>query len=159
MDVDIEVGDKLEPLTEYKKLDPPFGYFGSKNKIALQLCENLPPHNCWVEVFCGSAALTLAKPPSPIEIINDFDGAIVNVFKQLRDNFDELIDLIEATPYAEAELKYARILNENDSDLEKARKFLVQSMMAINGAFGEESGGFSYSNSYSRNGSEARVNR
>ncbi|MBC7758560.1 MAG: DNA adenine methylase [Phormidesmis sp. FL-bin-119] len=32
-------------------------------------------------------------------------------------------------------------------------------MMAINGVFGEERGGFSYSDSYSRNGHDARVNR
>src|SRR5581483_11097994 len=42
---------------------------------------------------------------------------------------------------------------------ERARRFLVQSMMAINGVFGKEKGGFSYSDSYSRNGHEARVNR
>lgn len=167
MNVDIEnVGIETKEDTKdtkdtanYKKVNPPFGYFGSKNKIALQLCQNLPPHNCWVEMFCGSAALTLAKSPAPIEIINDFDDAIVNVFKQIRDNYNELIQLIENTPYAEAELKNARIHRDDDNDLEKARKFLVQSMMAINGAFGEEKGGFSYSNSYSRNGKEARVNR
>ncbi|MBI3853794.1 MAG: DNA adenine methylase [Verrucomicrobia bacterium] len=32
-------------------------------------------------------------------------------------------------------------------------------MMAINGVFGEERGGFSYSDSYARDGREARVNR
>jgi DNA adenine methylase len=32
-------------------------------------------------------------------------------------------------------------------------------MMAINGVFGKERGGFSYSDSYSRNEKDARVNR
>ncbi|MGE5399732.1 MAG: DNA adenine methylase, partial [Ignavibacteriales bacterium] len=45
------------------------------------------------------------------------------------------------------------------SNLERARRFLVQSMMAINGVFGEDKGGFSYSDSYLRNGLEARVSR
>jgi DNA adenine methylase len=44
-------------------------------------------------------------------------------------------------------------------NLERARHFLISSMMAINGAFGKERGGFSYSDSYARNGREARVNR
>ncbi|MFT3895311.1 MAG: DNA adenine methylase [Anaerolineales bacterium] len=143
----------------YKKIAPPFGYFGSKNKLALKLCENLPPHNCWVEAFCGSAALTLAKPPAPIEVINDIDNEIINLFAQLRNNHDELSRQIELTPYASQELVNARIKNANDSDLERARKFLVQSMMAVNGIFGEERGGFSFSDSYSRNQREARVNR
>jgi len=143
----------------YKKVNAPFGYFGSKNKIAIQLCLELPKHNCWVEAFCGSAALTLAKPPAPIEVINDIDSEIVNIFKQLRNNYNELYRVIELTPYAKEELVNARIKDENDSELERARKFLVQAMFAVNGLFGKEKGGFSYSQSYSRNGKDARVNR
>ena len=157
--MDIETGKIVETKTPFKKVSPPFGYFGSKNKIALKLCENLPPHYCWVEAFCGSAALTLAKSPAPIEIINDIDNEIVNLFEQLRNNHNELCAQIEFTPYAEQELRNARIKNTDDTELERARKFLVQSMMAINGVFGEEKGGFSSSNSYSRNNREARVNR
>ncbi|MFD2523076.1 DNA adenine methylase [Emticicia soli] len=141
------------------KINTPFGYFGSKNKIALQLCKNLPPHNCWVEAFCGSAALTLAKQPAQIEVINDIDNEIINFFAQLRQNSSALIRQIELTPYAEQELYASRIKEEGLTDLERARRFLIQSMMAINGVFGEERGGFSYSDSYTRNGHEARVNR
>lgn len=157
--MDIETGDIIETTLAYKKVNPPFGYFGSKNKIALKLCKKLPPHNCWVEAFCGSAALTLAKSPAPIEVINDIDNEIVNLFNQLRNHYDELCEQIKFTPYAEQELINARIENNDDTELERARKFLVQSMMAINGVFGKEKGGFSSSNSYSRNNREARVNR
>ncbi|MGJ1385994.1 DNA adenine methylase [Sphingobacterium spiritivorum] len=146
---------KMKP----KKINAPFGYFGSKNKIAIQLCSELPPHNCWVEAFCGSAAVTLRKKPAPIEIINDIDNEIVNFFEQLRNNHEALYNAIELTPYAEEELNKARIPIEGLSELERARRFLVQSMMAINGLFGEAKGGFSYSDSYSRNEHDARVNR
>src|SRR5882724_6989302 len=147
--------------TKNKKINTPFGYFGSKNKIALKLCSKLPPHNCWVEAFCGSASLTLRKKPAPIEVINDIDDEIVNVFKQLRTNQKKLCEQISLTPYSEKELEKARIkrFTNNISKLEKARLFLIQSMMAINGVFGKERGGFSYSDSYSRNGKDARVNR
>lgn len=143
----------------YKKVNPPFGYFGSKNKLAFWLCENLPPHNCWIEVFCGSAAVTLAKPPAPIEIINDLNSEITNVFKQLRNNRDKLCEKIALTPYSLQELNEARNAEISLDDLERARLFLIKSMMAINGVFGKERGGFSTSNSYARDGKEARVNR
>jgi DNA adenine methylase len=136
-----------------------FGYFGSKNRLAVELCSKLPPHHAWVEMFCGSAALTLAKPAAPIEIINDVDNEIVNFFEQLRINEKGLCRLIALTPYAREELHRARTPQSKPSDLERARRFLVSSMMAINGVFGEERGGFSYSDSYTRNGREARVNR
>jgi DNA adenine methylase len=136
-----------------------FGYFGSKKRLAVELCSQLPPHNAWVEMFCGSAALTLAKPPAPIEIINDLDNEIVNFFEQLRENEKALCRLIALTPYAREELHRARTPQSKPSNLERARCFLVSSMMAINGVFGEERGGFSYSDSYARDNREARVNR
>jgi DNA adenine methylase len=142
-----------------KNINTPFGYFGSKNRLALKITSNLPPHSCWVEAFCGSAAITLKKNPAPIEVINDLDDEIINLFEQLRNNQKELFRLVSLTPYAEQELRSARINGHELPNIEKARRFLVQSMMAINGVFGEERGGFSYSDSYSRNGKDARVNR
>jgi DNA adenine methylase len=137
----------------------PFGYFGSKHKIALPLIKYIPPHNAWVDAFCGSAAVTFAKSPAQIEIINDINGEIVNFFRQLRINGSELCRKIALTPYARDELILARSYNEKLDSLERARRFLVSSMMAINGVFGKEKGGFSYSNSYVRNEKEARVSR
>jgi DNA adenine methylase len=124
----------------------------------------LPPHNAWVEAFCGSAAVTMAKTPAPIEIINDADSEIVNVFQQLREQSDELIRLIELTPYARTEFENAYIENGTAGKLEQARRFLVASMMTVNGAIGKRQtgfkhSGFSYSQSYARNGHEARVSR
>ena len=67
-------------------MKPAFGYYGAKVRIASQIINSLPPHNAWVEAFCGSAALTLAKRPAPIEVINDLDDQIINLFEQLRNN-------------------------------------------------------------------------
>ena len=142
-----------------KKIKPAFGYFGSKASISKELISNLPPHNCWVELFCGSAALTLSKAPSSIEVINDLDNEITNLFTQLRNNSDELCKVIEMTPYARQELINSRENDPNENELEKARKFLVRSMFAINSSFGKAKGGFSYSNSYSRKNQDARVSR
>lgn len=119
----------------------------------------LSPHFARVEMFCGSAALTLAKPRASIEVINDVDNEIVNVFEQLRKNEKRLCRLIALTPYAREELKRARLQQSKISDLERARRFLVSSMMAVNGVFGKKRGGFSYSDSYVRDGRDARVKR
>jgi DNA adenine methylase len=142
------------------KARAPFGYYGAKLRVASRIVRKLPPHNAWVEAFCGSAALTLAKEPAPIEIINDLDGQIINLFQQLRNNAKALCRLVALTPYARAEFQYARKSNKNDSPLERARKFLVASMMTINGTVGSPTkSGFSFSQSYARHGREARVNR
>jgi DNA adenine methylase len=136
-----------------------FGYFGSKLRIAAKLCGHLPPHNAWVELFCGSAAMTLAKEPAQVEVINDINDQITNFFKQLRENSTELIRQIELTPYSRAEFVLSRIEEPGLTPVERARRFFVAAMMAINGCFGEMPGGFSFSNSYARGGMEARVCR
>ena len=136
-----------------------FGYFGSKLRIARKLCDNLPRHNAWVELFCGSAAMTLAKPIAPIEIINDLNGDIINFFEQLRDNGEKLLKQIRLTPYSRKEFEISRESYIDLSDMERARRFFVSAMMAINGSFGDSPGGFSLSNSYARGWMEARVSR
>ncbi len=143
----------------WRPLTAPFGYHGAKQRIASRIVAKLPPHNAWVEAFCGSAALTLAKRPAQIEVINDINGEVVNFFHQLRNNSTGLSQALRLTPYARDELKLARAPAMKLTDLERARRFFVTAMMAINGSFGEHLGGFSFSNSYARRNMEARVSR
>lgn len=138
---------------------PAFGYYGAKQKISKTIIELFPPHNAWVEVFCGSAAITLAKKPAQIEIINDLDSNIVNIFEQLRNNHEKLLEAIKLTPYSREEFHRAKILCDEDDELERARKFLITCMMTVNGTVGNHACGLSFTNSYSRNDKEARVNR
>src|SRR5712692_11538601 len=84
----------------WRPLTAPFGYHGAKQRIASQIVAKLPPHNAWVEAFCGSAALTLAKRPAQIEVINDINGEVVNFFHQLRNNSSRLSQALRLTPYA-----------------------------------------------------------
>jgi|SRR5690625_593776 len=142
-----------------KPTKSPFGYYGAKLKIAKSILKLIPPHNAWVEGFCGSAALTLAKEPAPIEIINDADGQIVNLFEQLRTNSRALCEAVSLTPYARQEWELAKYGPEANDRLERARRFLVATMMTVNGTYAAGPGGFSYSQSYAREGREARVNR
>ena len=140
----------------------PFGYYGAKQRLVSRIVEGLPPHNAWVEAFCGSAALTLAKARVPIEVINDLDGEIVNVFQQIRDNQDALCRALALTPYARSEFLEARASIRHLwslDPLERARRFLTATMMAVNATYSDSRVGFSFSQSYQRDGREARVSR
>ena len=156
-DFSVVAGDGENGKTKTTK--PPFGYYGAKQRLARRIVESLPPHNAWVEAFCGSAALTMAKPMAPIEVINDLDGEIINLFKQLRNNAKKLCRAVALTPYARAEHHAARTRSTKPSSLERARRFLVSAMMTVNGTIGTTRAGFSFSQSYARAGKEARVSR
>jgi DNA adenine methylase len=140
-------------------IKPLFSYFGSKHRIASRIAEMLPKHNAWVEAFCGSAAVTLAKAPAQIEIINDKDGDIVNLFRVLRKDPERLGRLIEFTPYAREEFELSRNGEVPLDEFERARRFLVASNMTVNGTGGSKNSGFSHTDSFARGDREARVNR
>lgn len=141
------------------RVKPPFGYYGAKQRIAARIVAMLPPHNAWVEAFCGSAAITLAKPPAPIEVINDLDDEIVNLFQLLRTNPTAIEEAVALTPYAREEHNEVRRASADLSAVERARRFLARSMMTVNGVVATTNSGFSFSPSYTRGGMEARVSR
>lgn len=86
----------------------------------------LPQTQHFCEPFGGSAAVLINRPPSSVETYNDLDGGVVNFFRVLREQKEELIEAIGLTPFAKEE--YEQALDHLDpavSSLERARRFYV----------------------------------
>jgi site-specific DNA-adenine methylase len=65
-----------------KKLKAPFPYFGGKSRVAKTVWDGLGDVDNFIEPFCGSAAVLLARPHSPrIETINDADCYVANFWR------------------------------------------------------------------------------
>jgi DNA adenine methylase len=62
----------------------PLNYFGSKSRLAPRIVKHFPPHRTYVESFGGSAAVLLAKEPAKVEVYNDLDRGLVNLFQVRR---------------------------------------------------------------------------
>ena len=56
---------------------PPMTYFGGKTRLAHRIASLLPRHEHYVEPFCGSLAVLLAKAPSRLETVSDVDGDLI----------------------------------------------------------------------------------
>ena len=65
---------------------PPIGYHGAKTRIAREIVQLFPEHDGYVEPFCGSLSVLLAKPRARIEIVNDLDESIVTFWRVVRDD-------------------------------------------------------------------------
>lgn len=114
-------------------MKPPFPYYGAKSRLAPWIASLLPPHEMYVEPFCGSAAVLFAKTPARSEIVNDVDRNVVAFFRVLREQPADLVEALRLTPYARDEYFAARLDVDDLDDLERARRFFVRSTQAFNG--------------------------
>jgi DNA adenine methylase len=108
-------------------LKPPVPYFGGKTTLAPQIAALLPAHRHYVEPYCGSLAVLLAKQPTPFETVNDLDHALMMFWRVLRERPLDLCRAAALTPHARAEHRAAYDLDSPDvDDLELARRVWVQ---------------------------------
>jgi DNA adenine methylase len=114
-------------------------YYGSKCRLAAEIIAEFPPHHCFVEACGGSAAVTLAKPPSKVEVVNDIDRDLVNYYRVLRDRPEALVRLLMLTPYARTEHHDCRASFTDPSldPVECARRYFVSACQSYSGLVGD----------------------
>ena len=110
-----------------------FGWYGGKYSHLDWLLPLLPDCHHYCEPFGGSGAVLLNRPPSPVETYNDLDGEVVNFFRVLREDPDELIRQIAFTPFSREEFAIACELDASLSDMERARRFYVRARQVRTG--------------------------
>jgi DNA adenine methylase len=102
-------------------MKPPFAYFGGKTNIAEQIAALLPDHLHYVEPYCGSLSVLLAKRPVKMETVNDLDHELMTFWRVLRDRPEDLARACALTPHSRAEYEASRD-RVGDDDLEASRR-------------------------------------
>ena len=107
-------------------LKPPFPYFGGKGILAPRIAALLPAHGHYVEPYCGSLAVLLAKHPSGMETVNDLDGALLAFWRVLRERPADLARACALTPHSLAEFSGAEDVDAPADEVERARRVWVR---------------------------------
>jgi DNA adenine methylase len=97
------------------------------------------PHRTYVEAFGGGASLLFAKEPSAVEVYNDLDSGLVNLFRVLRDEeqFERFYWLVQLTPCSREEWRDCRERYEQTTDpVERAYRFYVVARQSFSGLWG-----------------------
>jgi DNA adenine methylase len=79
-----------------------FPYMGGKFFMVNYIVKLIPEHGVYAEPFCGSAKVLFAKEPSKMEVINDYDKKIANLFYVVMFKFDEFYKRINKIVYSRA---------------------------------------------------------
>lgn len=71
---------------------PIIPWLGGKRRLADKLIPLFPPHDCYVEVFAGGAALYFLRPmPAQTEVLNDINGDLVNLYRVVQHHLEEFV--------------------------------------------------------------------
>lgn len=111
-----------------------FGWYGGKYSHLDWLLPLLPKARHYCEPFGGSAAVLVNREPALVETYNDIDGELVNFFRVLRDDKEQLLEAIGLTPFSREEFERAIAVPKAPiSDLERARRFFVRARQVRTG--------------------------
>lgn len=120
-----------------------FNYFGGKATWIKELEYYFPDHDHFVDVFCGSMAVSLNKKPSDLDTANDLDESVFNFFKVLREQSDKLIEQLHLTAVSRSEYDNAwPVYFDGITDLEHARRFFIRCRQSFQGSGLKEHTGF-----------------
>jgi DNA adenine methylase len=107
------------------RIAPVIKWPGSKVRLAPWIVGLLPRHEVYVEPYAGSLAVFFAKEPSRLELVNDLDRRVYNLFRVIRERPEDLMRAIALTPWSRAEADEALAGVDAGDEVERARRLLV----------------------------------
>ena len=91
----------------------------------------------YVEPFAGMLSVLLNRPAAGLEIISDMNDRVVNWWKAVREQPEELERLLQSTPWSRSLFKESTGMMDDGDSLHRAWRFTIcitQSMMCSDGS-------------------------
>jgi DNA adenine methylase len=108
---------------------------GGKRRLAKQILPHFPPHDTYVELFAGGAALFFLRPePAKCEVLNDLHRELVCLYRCVQHHLEELVRqfrwaLVSREMFRWAQLQHVDTL----TDIQRAARFFYLQKLAFGG--------------------------
>ncbi|TCS37502.1 DNA adenine methylase [Paucimonas lemoignei] len=113
---------------------PIIPWIGGKRRLADKLIPQFPPHSCYVEVFAGGAALYFMRPPAEVEVINDINGELVNLYRVVKNHLEEFVRQFKWALSSRDVFKWLQDTPpETLTDIQRAARFFYLQQQAFGG--------------------------
>jgi len=120
---------------------PIIPWIGGKRRLVEHILPRFPAHTCYVEVFAGAAALYFAKTPSEVEVINDINSELVNLYRVVSNHLEEFVRQFKWALSSRQVFEWHRAtVPETLTDIQRAARFFYLQKLAFGGKV--ESQGF-----------------
>ena len=113
---------------------PIIPWIGGKRRLAKHILPIFPAHECYVEPFCGAAALYFLKEPVKVEALNDVNGDLVNLYRVVQHHLEEFVRQFKWALSSRQIFKWLQITPEETlTDIQRAARFYYLQKMAFGG--------------------------
>jgi DNA adenine methylase len=106
---------------------------GGKGRQLNDLLPLIPNTRVYVEPFGGGASVLLNRTRSPVEVYNDLDYALVNLFQCVRDYGGELSEVLSLVPYSRVEFERCLSFDGITDPVRRAAAFYTVINQSISG--------------------------
>lgn len=122
-------------MEKHVQANPIIPWLGGKRRLADKLIPLFPPHECYVEVFCGGAALYFLRPvPAHTEVINDINGDLVNLYRIVQHHMEEFVRQFKWAISSRQIFKWQQaVRSETLTDIQRAARFYYLQQHAFSG--------------------------
>ena len=116
------------------KTYPIIPWIGGKRRLAKTILPLFPKHECYVEPFCGAAALYFLKDQARVEVLNDINGELVNMYRVVKHHLDEFARQFKWALISREMYKWLQITPEETlTDIQRAARFYYLQKLAFGG--------------------------
>ncbi|HGA5503394.1 TPA: DNA adenine methylase [Salmonella enterica subsp. enterica serovar Potsdam] len=123
---------------------PIIPWMGGKRRLARHILPLFPAHTCYVEPFCGAAALYFLKEPSRVEVINDVNGELVNLYRVVKHHLEEFVRQFKWALVSRQIYKWLQKTPEETlTDIQRAARFYYLQKQAFGGKVADHTFGTS----------------
>lgn len=130
-------------------------WVGGKGQQLEQLLPLIPHTNTYVEPFGGGGVVLLNRERSEVEVYNDLNDDVVNLFRVMRDDslFRDFEAMLELTMWSKEEFRYAITTQRNPeaTPVERAWALYVVQNQGISGAHSKSEGNWSRAKGSTKN--------
>lgn len=117
---------------------------GGKRRLLKHLYPHFPAHECYVEAFAGGAAALLMRPhPAPVEVLNDVNGELVNLYRVVRHHLDAFVEQFRWSLVSRTMFEWAQMARpETLTDIQRAARWYYLQKLAFGGKVSGQNFGY-----------------
>lgn len=126
------LGPGMSKPTPSKRVRPILKWQGGKSRMLKELMPLIPAHVCYCEPFAGGLAVLLAKERSKVEVINDINGDLISLYRNLQFHLPALLEELQ---WFQASRKNLYDFRDQPglTEIQRAARFLLRNRTSFGG--------------------------